>query len=612
MIFFVGNDGTIVKSAPSPVYQGAANANTIYLVAPFAANLTAAVAFQLPNGVAVAPAVMTPQNEIEGVINEETGKPYAGWSYSMPNTITEHFGTVLAQFYFYAAENGVVTASSTTSFQVARGVPAVNPTEPGADEWDSILSILSSLQTQLNNGYYAARAIYAWNAAFTYGANEITFYKDAGAFGSFVKSLKENNTTPPYNTSGVLNASDWEVVVDFDTISESYFQSIREQVDRAETAANTAQEAAEDLSSYAERAVIFVEQLPEIGNEEYLYAVISDAGSNLFELWVWDDGEWKSLGGANLVSSGVITRIVTLLASSWQNNAQTVGIDGLTANKRVVISPADLDAAAYVLANITATTAEGEVRFSCGTVPEQNITVYITVRTEAEVPNLAGYYTEPEVDALAGHSLSVSIDNETYILTLKLIAVDGTELSSGSVDLPLESVVIGGEYDAETKSIVLTLQSGQTIDVPVGDLIDGLASQSALDAVVNGTTPVAKAAEADSAATAEKVANTLTITKGGEPYKEYDGSEAVNIDISAESPSMKTQLTLATANWLDNRQDVPLDGVTATNNVSVYPVDASAAAYILSDIMVAQAEGKLIFTCATVPAAALSVVVEIS
>ena len=41
MIFFVGNDGTVVKSAPSPVYQGGANANTVYLVAPFAENLSA-------------------------------------------------------------------------------------------------------------------------------------------------------------------------------------------------------------------------------------------------------------------------------------------------------------------------------------------------------------------------------------------------------------------------------------------------------------------------------------------------------------------------------------------------------------------------------------------
>lgn len=128
MIFFTDNDGTVIKSVPSPVYQGGANTNNIYIIAPFAANLQVTVRFQLPNGVWTTPALMksgiksnsdmTPQGEILGVIEENTKRNYAVWSYSLPNQITQYYGTVTAQFFFYSALGGVITASSATSFTV--------------------------------------------------------------------------------------------------------------------------------------------------------------------------------------------------------------------------------------------------------------------------------------------------------------------------------------------------------------------------------------------------------------------------------------------------------------------------------------------------------------
>lgn len=156
MIFFVDNDGTIIKNLPSPVYQGAANTNTIYLIAPFASGLTASVAFQLPNGIVTEAKPMTQQNSLQGIINKETGEEYSGWTYAIPSEITEYYGTVTAQFYFYTEVDGMITATSATSFQVAKGVPAVLPDEPSADVYEQILSVIASLQKQLNNGAFAA------------------------------------------------------------------------------------------------------------------------------------------------------------------------------------------------------------------------------------------------------------------------------------------------------------------------------------------------------------------------------------------------------------------------------------------------------------------------
>lgn len=101
----------------------------------------------------------------------------------------------------------MLVASSSTDFQVGRGVPDILPEEPSADVYAAILSNISALQQQLNNGAFAARAIYAWNSAYSYGANEITYFPDVGLFGALVKSkVVDNLNHPPYNEAGELKA----------------------------------------------------------------------------------------------------------------------------------------------------------------------------------------------------------------------------------------------------------------------------------------------------------------------------------------------------------------------------------------------------------------------
>lgn len=238
MIFFVANDGTIIKGMPSPVYQGAANSNTIYLIAPFASNTAVTVAFRLPNGVVTSPAAMTAQNALQGIVNAETGQTYAGWTYDLPSGITELYGTVTVQFFFYSAEAGVITATSATSFEVGRGVPAVLPETPEDDVYENILSNLAALQTQLNNGTFAARSIYAWNSTYTYGANEITFYPDIGDYGAFVQSVQTGNTGHMPYTNGSLNSTWWKEVVNFNNITEDYLKQLNDLIDNAETNLN--------------------------------------------------------------------------------------------------------------------------------------------------------------------------------------------------------------------------------------------------------------------------------------------------------------------------------------------------------------------------------------
>lgn len=79
------------------------------------------------------------------------------------------------------------------------------------------------------------------------------------------------------------------------------------------------------------------------------------------------------------------------------------------------------------------------------------------------------------VDTFA-KDVALSLDQSTYVLTITLKNANNGTIVTRSVDLPLETMVVSGSYDEINKAIVLTLKNGQTISIPVGDLISGLVS----------------------------------------------------------------------------------------------------------------------------------------
>lgn len=445
----------------------------------------------------------------------------------------------------------------------------------------TVYSDFDQIREDIENGRFTARAFCSWSPAYIYEQGDITFYSGHGKFGSFVKSIVSNNEQPPYDNNGSINSS-WELVVDFDTISEAYFQSIQDAVSDAQDAAQAAEDAAEQIGKWAGNVVKFVDKLPDPGNPDYLYAVVSEDDPSIFELYGWDDGQWKPLGNADVVANVTRTYAGTLLAAGWAENKQTLFVPDLSASDSVQVSPADANAEAYIEDGVLATAViDGGIVFTCASVPAADIKVNVCFTTQQVIPNAEGFYTKSEIAALAGGSTELTIDSNTYVITFTLKAIDGTVLSVNSIDLPLESVVVGGTYDEAAKAIVLTLQNGNTVSIPVGDLVDGLASQTALDAEIAAR-------------------------------QSADSELGQRIDVIAERQPTSANITLAAVAWAANRQDVMVDGVTATNNILVYPADSSAANYVLANINVTQAAGKLVFTCATTPTADIAVVVDIA
>ena len=109
-----------------------------------------------------------------------------------------------------------------------------------------------------------------------------------------------------------------------------------------------------------------------------------------------------------------------------------------------------------------------------------------------QLENGAGYITK-NVNNLTNYSktansastLLLSVNTQTYVMTLQLKAGDGTVMSTQTVDLPLDTMVVDASYNSQTKEITLTLQNGNTVSFSIADLVSGLVPDGRKIAGVN-------------------------------------------------------------------------------------------------------------------------------
>lgn len=94
------------------------------------------------------------------------------------------------------------------------------------------------------------------------------------------------------------------------------------------------------------------------------------------------------------------------------------------------------------------------------------------------VPTSAADVSALPASTKYGSSVLMEINSSTFVVTLTLKDQDGNTLGTAqTIDLPLESVVVGGSYDDSTKKVILTLQNGNTVEFSVADLVAGLQSE---------------------------------------------------------------------------------------------------------------------------------------
>ena len=134
---------------------------------------------------------------------------------------------------------------------------------------------------------------------------------------------------------------------------------------------------------------------------------------------------------------------------------------------------------------LTGVTFNGASATIDGSIARITATIPSTARDVQALPDTTKY--------AASHSLT--IDPSTYVMTSQLKDQDGNDIgASQSVDLPLETMVVGGSYNDSTRKIELSLKNGNTIDFSVADLVSGLqteitsSNKLSADLVSDGTT----------------------------------------------------------------------------------------------------------------------------
>ena len=78
----------------------------------------------------------------------------------------------------------------------------------------------------------------------------------------------------------------------------------------------------------------------------------------------------------------------------------------------------------------------------------------------------------------AGYRIELLLNTANYQISAYLKNKNGGVITtSNTIDLPIESMVVNGEYDSQTKEVVLTLDNGNTVRFSVADLVAGLQAQ---------------------------------------------------------------------------------------------------------------------------------------
>ena len=201
------------------------------------------------------------------------------------------------------------------------------------------------------------------------------------------------------------------------------------------------------------------------------------------------------------------------------------------------------------------TTTGGSTGYTTRTTKKITLTKSSQQLDAADINDLS--YNKEQTDKNFAHSLSLQLNTTNYKLSVYLYDKEGNSLSSQTIDLPLESIVVSATYyDTYTyggttyqKVIVIVLATTDVPTIiPVGDLVDGLATTTQLtnglalkvnksDIADNLTTN--DATKVLSAKQGYELNNAVVHNTGNETIagnKTFTGSTSFKYDINFTSP----------------------------------------------------------------------------
>ena len=170
-----------------------------------------------------------------------------------------------------------------------------------------------------------------------------------------------------------------------------------------------------------------------------------------------------------LISKGTLDKYVT----GKRLVSRTDYADSTTAGVIKVGTNADVDSNGYLKGNV----------LTYNQYLERNAENFISKGTLENLLRTRDYLKSSDAESTystineTGKTIELDINNSTYAMTITLKDKNGNTLSSDTIDLPLETMVVDAYYDKYSKEIVLTLQSGTSTRFSVADLVSGLQSE---------------------------------------------------------------------------------------------------------------------------------------
>ena len=258
------------------------------------------------------------------------------------------------------------------------------------------------------------------------------------------------------------------------------------------------------------------------------------------------------VGGGLEITNGVLSATGggTADAVEWANVLNRPSDVSYWTNDAGYITSADLPTVGNATLTIQKNgTSAGTFTANATSNETINITVPTTAADVSALPASTKY----------GASIVMSINTTDYKVTTTLKDQDGNTLGTAQViDLPLESVVVNGSYDNTNKKIVLTLQSGSTIDIPVADLVAGLQSEIT-SANKLASDLVDDTNQTNKFMTSAEKTKLSGIAAGAEVnvQSDWDQTTTTADDYIKNKPSLATVATSGSYNDLTNKPTIP-------------------------------------------------------
>ena len=310
-----------------------------------------------------------------------------------------------------------------------------------------------------------------------------------------------------------------------------------------------------------------------LSSNNYNIALRSNSTNPFLGLMVGDKS-WYVQASGDYFYLGNTSSNSLRIDQSGNGNFQNGSVTALSFIKSGGTSSQFLKADGSVDSNAYITSA-GQTQLSKGTTTGAGNAVTDINVSNHEITLVKGqtFLTSQDISGKADKSeaigsLTLTLDSSNYRITLSGTKVNGDSFTvSDVIDLPIESVVVGGRYDDATKKVILTLQNGNTIEFSVADLVAGLQSE---------ITPTNKlSADLISGGTTNQVVTQAEKDAWNAKYdKPSGGIPKTDLDSSVQTSLGKADTALQEVNWgditgtLDNQTDLKnaLDGKQPTGN----------------------------------------------